>query len=192
MVRNQLGIRRPIVARGLAAELDACAAKMRDALLAANAAYAALGVPYALVGGLAAGAHGEPRVTKDVDFLVGDEAFVRSGPIIAFAKPMPLQAYDVAIDPIPLPEEPSRKSILARALTGAGVDRTLGVDVPVVAATWLAFMKLASPRAKDLGDVVAMLRAGTVDLAALSAATEADVDLQRRLDAAIAEAESDE
>ena len=30
----------------------------------------ALGVPHALIGGLAVGLHGHPRATKDVDFLV--------------------------------------------------------------------------------------------------------------------------
>src|SRR4051812_7295339 len=34
------------------------------------------GVPPALAGGMAVGAHGSPRTTDDVDFLVGDEAFV--------------------------------------------------------------------------------------------------------------------
>lgn len=34
-----------------------------------------LRVPHALVGGLAVGLHGHPRATKDVDFLVGEEAF---------------------------------------------------------------------------------------------------------------------
>src|SRR5215211_3585405 len=33
------------------------------------------GIPHALAGGLAVCAHGYPRTTDDVDFLVGDEAF---------------------------------------------------------------------------------------------------------------------
>jgi hypothetical protein len=95
---------------------------MRAAVVAACDAYAALGVPYALVGGLAAGARGRPRFTKDVDFLVGEEAFIRSGLIISFAKPMPLQAGDVAIDPIPLPEDPATQRG-AGARLGHGGDR---------------------------------------------------------------------
>ena len=34
-----------------------------------------LGVPHMLIGGVAVGLHGYPRATKDVDFLVGPEAF---------------------------------------------------------------------------------------------------------------------
>jgi hypothetical protein len=37
----------------------------------------ALGIPHALIGGLAVGVYGHPRATKDVDFLVGTEAFER-------------------------------------------------------------------------------------------------------------------
>jgi hypothetical protein len=36
---------------------------------------AGLGIPHALVGGLAVGLNGHPRATKDVDYLVGREAF---------------------------------------------------------------------------------------------------------------------
>jgi hypothetical protein len=165
---------------------------MRAAVIAASAAYAALGVRYALVGGLAAGVHGEPRFTKDIDFLVGDEAFVRSGMIVSFAKPMPLQAGDVAIDPIPLPDDPRRKAILDAALSRVMHDESAGVSVPVLDATALSFMKLASPRAKDLSDVVAMLRSGAADLAQLTRDTEGDPALRTRLDAAVAELRADD
>src|ERR1700685_1991576 len=37
------------------------------------------GIPHALAGGLAVGAYGYPRTTEDVDFLVGDEAYVMHG-----------------------------------------------------------------------------------------------------------------
>lgn len=180
MVRNQLGLRREARAGGLAAQLDMLSASMREAVLAACDAYAALGVSYALVGGLAAGARGRPRFTKDVDFLVGEEAFSRSGLIISFAKPMPLQAGDVAIDPIPLPEDARRKAVLARALAAAEIDETTGRRVPMLAGTWLAYMKLASPRGKDRDDIVGMLQAGTVDRAALEAAIVGDPELEQR------------
>jgi hypothetical protein len=190
MVRYQLGLRRGVTAGGLRAELDMLSDNMRVALLAANEAYARLGLRYALVGGLCAGAHGRPRFTKDIDFLVGDEAFVRAGLIISFALPMPLQAGDVAIDPIPLPEEPQRKARLEEALANSLVDETTGVRIPILAATPLAYMKLASPRGKDRDDIVGMMEAGTVDLDALRAATESDPVLRERLDAAVAEYEA--
>jgi len=165
---------------------------MRAAVLAANAAYASLGVRYALVGGLAAGAYGAPRFTKDIDFLVGEEAFVRSGMIISFAKPMPLQAGDVAIDPIPLPDHPQRRARLDDALSHPVIDETLGVAIPMISATALAYMKLASPRGKDRDDIVTMMRAGNIDLPALMQATEDDPPLRARLDAAVAEHAADE
>lgn len=189
MVRNQLGVKRPIRAEGLAAQLAMLSDSMRDAVLAACDAYAALGVPYALVGGLAAGALGRPRFTKDVDFLVGDEAFVRTGLIVSFAKPMPLQAGDVAIDPIPLPEAPHRKAVLARALASASLDETTGRPVPILDATWLAYMKLASPRGKDRDDIVGMMQAGTVDPDGLAAAVLGDAELEGRLADALRELE---
>ncbi|MCB9742606.1 MAG: hypothetical protein H6740_08405 [Alphaproteobacteria bacterium] len=43
-----------------------------------------LGVPHALVGGLAVGVHGHPRATKDVDFLVGQEAFASLEPVLTY------------------------------------------------------------------------------------------------------------
>lgn len=98
--------------QGLRAVLEMLAPEMRSAVLEANRAYAALGVTYALCGGLAAGAHGDPRLTK----VVG----------------------------------------------------------------------------KDRSDIVGMMRAGAVDLAALSAAVADDPELRRRLDEALAELAAEE
>src|SRR5258708_6411006 len=47
------------------------------------------GIPHALAGGLAVGAHGYPRTTDDVDFLVGDEAFVKhAGGLVTLKVPL--------------------------------------------------------------------------------------------------------
>jgi len=43
-----------------------------------------LGVRHALIGGLAVGVHGHVRATKDVDFLVGGEAFASMSPRLVF------------------------------------------------------------------------------------------------------------
>lgn len=79
--------------------------------------------------------------------------------------------FDVAIDPIPLPEEPTRR----------------GQSVPMLAATWLAYMTLASPRGKDRDDIVGMMQSGRVDLEALRRAVDGDDQLTERLAAALAE-----
>ncbi len=187
MVRNQLGLKQRAHGAGLKSQLDMLSASMVEAVLAACEAYAELGVPYALVGGLAAGAFGRPRFTKDIDFLVGEQAFRKSGLIISFALPMPLQAGDVAIDPIPLPEEPARRAALSAALASPEIDTTTGHRIPVLAPTWLAYMKLASPRGKDCDDIVGMMQAGRVDMDLLRSAVATDAELAARLDAAVAE-----
>jgi hypothetical protein len=188
MVRKQLRLQRAIeAAPGLRRELAMHSDEFRRAFLEANRAYAALGIRYALVGGLAAGAYGAPRVTRDIDFLVGSEAFVHRGPLIAFAVAMPLQAYSVAIDPIPLPEDETQAIALARSLTDPHMDVSLGVEVPMLDATALAYMKLATPRFKDLGDVVAMLLAGTIDRDQLREYVAADPSIEARYEAALEE-----
>jgi hypothetical protein len=142
-------------------ELDLLAPRMRTALLAAVQAYDECRVPFALCGGLAAGTYGSPRATRDIDFLVGDEAFL-PGPLLIFAKPLPLMADGVAIDAVPLPEDEERHDLLARALQHCRVDHSLGVPIPILAPEWLAYMKTAVGRAKDKADVIAMLESGSV------------------------------
>lgn len=162
---------------------------MCDAVLAACEAYAALELPFALVGGLAAGAHGRPRFTKDVNFLVGAEAFTKRGMIISFTKPMPLQAGDVAIDSVPLPEQPHRKAVLTRALQNVQFDTTMGRSIPILDATALCYMKLASLRGRDRDDIVAMMQAGHVDVLQLTSLADEDAELRERLSQALAELE---
>ena len=59
-----------------------------------------------LVGGLAVGAHGWPRATKDVDFLVDESAFEhRPGGLVLLK--VPFQANGVPIDSLaPAEDEP--------------------------------------------------------------------------------------
>src|SRR5438477_162072 len=55
---------------------DIVAQRVLDALRVASEALTRAGIAHAVIGGLAVGANGYPRATKDVDFLVGDDAFV--------------------------------------------------------------------------------------------------------------------
>jgi hypothetical protein len=193
MVRKEIKYRRrPASPPGLAEEMSMLSEEMRRAFRSAYEAYTRLGIRFAVCGGLAAGAYGEPRSTRDIDFLVGDEAFMKTGPLISFAKPMPLQAYDVAIDPIPLPEDPQRWKVLDDALSHSHVDRTLGFEVLLLPALALAYMKLASPRGKDRGDIVAMIRAGSVDVDQLGELVAFDEELASRLAAVVAEIAEEE
>lgn len=184
MVRKQIHLQRRQGPQGLAAELAHLSENRRLALFAALDAYEATGVRFALVGGLAVGAYGEPRATKDIDFLVGDEAFVRSGPIISYAHHFPLEAYGTPIDVVPLPELPaSRWRILNEELHRSDVDTTTGRPVPILSARGVAFMKLIAMRPRDVHDVVSMLDSGAVTGEGLAAMVQGDFELEQALEA---------
>jgi hypothetical protein len=132
---------------------DAVAAKVLDAMRAASSALDQLGVRHVLVGGLAVGAHGHPRATKDVDFLVGDEAFeMHAGGIVTMRPGVPIQVNGVLIDHL---SAQHGEEFLEAALP-APVD---GV-VQVATVEVLVYLKLRSPRPKDRLDVMELIRAG--------------------------------
>jgi hypothetical protein len=155
---------------GLKAQLDMLAPSFRSAVHEMEKAYRKLGVRHVLIGGLAAGAYGEPRATRDVDFLVGDEAFDVAGPVISFRAGIPMSAYGIATDSVPVPE--SYRRIGEEALAGAMPSDEPGIEIAPPAH--LAALKLVAGRAKDLLDVQNMLRSGATTERALG-------DLIRRL-----------
>jgi hypothetical protein len=109
-----------------------------------------LHVPHVVVGGLAVGANGYPRATKDVDFLVTDAAFLtKAGGIVLLAPGIPFQVDGVAIDY--LVADPG-EAHLAAVLKGnfGGV-----IDAPR-----LIYMKLKANRLRDQLDVVELIKAG--------------------------------
>lgn len=117
-----------------------------------------LGVPHALVGGLAVGLHGHPRATRDVDFLVGSEAFATTTPLLTFRPELADVVQWGVIDLIAaLPEDP----VLAREVVPGGSD-----FVPVVGIEVLMLMKLRAARTQDLADIEALVRCGA-DVAAV-------------------------
>ena len=111
-----------------------------------------LGIPHALVGGLAVGLHGYPRATKDVHFLVGPEAFRTTDPILVFREELAGVVQWGIIDLIAaLPEDP----ILASEVTEGGDG-----FIPVVSIEVLMLMKLRAGRTQDLADIEALVRVG--------------------------------
>jgi len=75
------------------------AREVLDALEVASAALGSLGVRHVVVGGLAVGANGFPRATRDVDFLVGEEAFEHhAGGLVTLRAGVPFQVRSVAVD----------------------------------------------------------------------------------------------
>jgi hypothetical protein len=78
---------------------DVVARKVLDAWKAAFAALARAGVRHVVIGGLAVGAHGYPRATRAVDFLVGDDAFVHHpGGLVTMNPALPIEVDGVPID----------------------------------------------------------------------------------------------
>lgn len=143
--------------RNVAADLSmldgVVAPKVLDAMRKASDELARLGVRHVLVGGLAVGAHGYPRATKDVDFLVGDEAFEHhEGGIVTMKPGIPIQISGVLVDL--LSAQPGEG-----AMEAVPIART-GADVPVAPIEALIYLKLKSPRMKDAADVIELLKAG--------------------------------
>ena len=111
-----------------------------------------LGVPHALIGGLAVGMHGHPRATKDVHYLVGREAFVRTTPVLQFREELGAIVRIGIIDFMPIPQN---YFDLARFLQIPAKG-----DIPIIAAEGLITLKLDANRPQDRADVVALMRAG--------------------------------
>lgn len=127
---------------------DVVSPRVLEALRLASAAITAAGVRHVVVGDLAVGANGHPRATKDVDFLVGDEAFEHRGKLVTLRAGLPFQVDGVAVDFLsPEADEP----FLAAALEAP--------PGSVIGAAPLVYMKLKASRMQDRADVVALIKA---------------------------------
>ncbi len=124
------------------------------AMIDSSALLHQLGIRHILVGGLAVGAHGYPRVTKSVDFLVDDSAWTQiEGGLVVMRAGLPVQAHGVAVDALSIGDDEHH---LLAALDAA----ELSEGVPVAPVEALVYTKLVSRRSKDLQDVVELVRAG--------------------------------
>jgi hypothetical protein len=118
------------------------------------------GIPHALAGGLAVGAHGYPRTTDDVDFLVGNEAFLHhAGGLVTLKVPL-IAIGKVRIDMVSI--EPSREEM--EQLRPAVEAPSESEQIPIVPLTALVYMKLKASRQKDLADLVELLKRGKIDI----------------------------
>lgn len=130
---------------------------IRHAVERSHQALLEAGIRHALAGGLAVGAHGNPRATKDVDFLVGDEAFIRhSSGIVTLNGALPIAVDGVPIDALSIPDD---ARFLERALDDAIAAAPAGA-VPVVPVAALVAMKLLALRPRDRRDIEDLFRAG--------------------------------
>ena len=111
-----------------------------------------LGVPHALIGGLAVGLHGHPRATKVVDFLVDSEAFERTSPLLVYREELKDIARVGVIDLMAVPPDyPYLSEFLAVPE---------GDAVPLLSVEALVMLKLDAGRPQDIADVLALIAAG--------------------------------
>ena len=106
-----------------------------------------------LVGGMAVGMSGYPRFTRDVDFLVGDEAFEFHGPIVMPKPGLPVRYAGVTIDWVSL--DGRERSVFEKFLVVPAEG-----EVPVMPVVPLVAMKLLAGRQKDQADIVELLKSG--------------------------------
>jgi hypothetical protein len=130
--------------------VDVVSAKVLDALKLASEALTLAHVRHVVVGGLAVGANGYPRATREVTFLVGAEAFHHHASGLVTMRPeIPFQVNGVAVDLLaPETHEPFLETTLS-APPGSMME-----------AAPLVYLKLKSPRRKDHVDVIEMIKGG--------------------------------
>lgn len=133
---------------------DVVASKVLHAMRVASEQLSRAGIRHALVGALAVGAHGYPRATKDVDFLVGEEAFEHhAGGLVTIAPGVPVQVGSVGVDPVQIaPDEAHLAGVIEAPLARQGI--------PIAPLGTLVYLKLRSPRRRDSADLVELFKTG--------------------------------
>lgn len=129
------------------------------ALIDASAKLTELGVHHALIGGLAVGALGYPRSTKDVDFIVDNSGWEETpAGLVIMRVAMPIRAHGIDIDTLAIPRGHEH---LASAIENA----TITEGVPVAPVEEIVYLKLLTPRTRDLEDIGQLLERGVFDAA---------------------------
>lgn len=118
---------------------------------------------HVLIGGLAAGVHGYPHATKDVDWLVAKDDVFDGEIVITHKLGIPIFIGGIGIDYL---TEVGPANVVALAREVLDQSRDAG-DVVVAPPSLLVWMKLYAGRMKDLASVVEMLKAGAIDAGAV-------------------------
>ncbi len=148
------------------------AAKVIEDAIEIGELLARLRVPHALIGGLAVGLHGFPRATKDVDYLVGSEAFEKTTPLLVYRSELKDRIEMAVVDLLAVPDAfPCLADQLAVVEVG---------EVHVVAPEALILMKLSANRPQDRADVAHLLDAGVDERRIASYLAEHAPDLLNR------------
>lgn len=108
-------------------------------------------IPHVLIGGLALSAYGYARTTRDVDFLVGNEAFIKHGAIVTLHPDVPLSVNKIPIDAIPMIEA-NEDDFFEYGKMVKGV--------PVADIVVIVYLKLRTGRRRDQQDVTELIARG--------------------------------
>lgn len=137
---------------------DVVADRILEAMVESEKLYRKLGIRHCVIGGLAVGSYGAPRATKDVDFLVGNEAFEKHpGGIVTFAAGLPIEYNKVAVDPVSISDD---EEFLQEALDLSEKSQ----DIPIAPLGALIYLKLKTPRKRDEADIVELLRVNHTEI----------------------------
>lgn len=154
---------------------DVVSSKITSAMRDASKQLTSLKIRHALIGGIAVGAYGYARATKDVDFIAGEEAFeIHGGGLLTFKPGVPLAIRGVAVDVLE-----------ADDVEAPDLDHPIMTEgIPVVTPEVLVYMKLRAHRRRDQEDIVQLLRGGHIDRRIVRKFIEEhDPDLLKRFDA---------
>jgi hypothetical protein len=165
--------------------LEAASAVSEQVLTAAHDAskqLALLAIPHALIGGIAVAAHGAPRATKDVDFLVNEKDAFSGTAILSFKQGVPIAVRGVVIDYL-TPDGSPHADLLRQAL----VDAQASEGIPVIPLEPLVVMKLQAGRRRDLDDVQRLLEPADLQAEVRSFIVKHAPELVPRLDLALAD-----
>lgn len=160
--------------------------KVARAIFIGSKALSDLGEKYALIGGAAVSAHGAPRITKDVDFLVeGGRVFrVHSGGFVTFAEGVPIET----VDRVPIDYLTAQGAYIVRALDNVEISQ----GVPILAVEPLVALKLRADRRQDRIDVGNLVFDAGVDEQELAKyLKQNEPELLPRLERALREAEDE-
>ncbi|HEY2365890.1 MAG TPA: hypothetical protein VGH87_05860 [Polyangiaceae bacterium] len=136
---------------------------MIAALREASRQLAARGVRHLAIGALAVGVHGWPRATSDVDLLVAPEAWTTT-PDGAQTPRVPLPETVGGVDVDYLPIDVAGDFLLP------SFDAPLVTEhVPIAPLEVVILTKLIRLAMRDQADVVELVKAGVVDVAAVRA-----------------------
>lgn len=124
--------------------------KIIEATHTASKALTKAKIRHALIGGLAVGAYGYVRATKDVDFLIGDEGFENQGGlVVTLAYGIPIEVGGVAVD------------VLSDDVVDDELEGPIATEgIPIVSVEALVYLKVKCHRRRDKEDVVELLKAG--------------------------------